>query len=110
MDETSTLLYMISTDEQTSRLPYWGPLLRTAAGARPNDKNSCVQVWRLSARRLRGWRLSMYDHVRKLSGCFHMNCYFVGANELVSWSGRTSAQKLYLKFGESIGIVCEYQL
>src|ERR1700744_620707 len=96
------------------------PLFTTAL-ARPYGKNSCVQVgwrqwgWRLSVSRLSVWRrsvwcLSMYDHVRKGSGFFHVNCYAVGAGELVIWCGWTSTQKLYFKFGGLVGIVCEYHL
>lgn len=52
----------------------------------------------------------MYDHVRKLSGFFHMNGYTVRAGELVIWPARTSTQKLYLKFLELMAIVREYQI
>ena len=74
----------------------------TAAGARPYGKRSSDQSVAFCR--------SVYDHVRKGSDCFDMNCYFVAAGEIVIRAGRTSNQKLYLKCGELILIVCEYQL
>ena len=75
----------------------------TAASAGPYGKRSSDQ--RVAFRR------SVYDHVRKGSGCclINCNCDFAAAGEVVTRAGRTSNQKLYLKFGEVMLIVCEYQ-
>ena len=75
----------------------------TAASARPYGKRSSDQSV--------AFRRSVYDHVRKGSGCcrVHCDCYFVAAGQIVTRAGRTNNDKLYLEFGELMFVVCEYQ-